>query len=155
MMASGEIRLSTTMSRRMPVLAQSQMPQGQTASDGLDEIVVTGTPPAPPFGTPTPPDNIPGGPWQWSPNPQNPRGGNFMGPKPPKGPRGTITYSPPTDDQVGYWKTNDPDGSVERYFEDGTPMVGDQKQWPSGPSVPPLAPWALFFWLLTHSDPAY
>jgi len=41
MMASGEIRLSGTMPRQMPVLAQSQMPQNQTASDGLQEIVVT------------------------------------------------------------------------------------------------------------------
>src|ERR1700743_550440 len=41
MMASGEIRLSSTMLRRMPVLAQSQTPQSQTSSDGLQEIVVT------------------------------------------------------------------------------------------------------------------
>jgi hypothetical protein len=41
MMTSGEIRLSGTMSRRMPVLAQSPTPQSQTAGDGLDEIVVT------------------------------------------------------------------------------------------------------------------
>jgi hypothetical protein len=38
MIASGENRLSSTMMRRMPVLAQSQAP-----ADGLDEITVTGT----------------------------------------------------------------------------------------------------------------
>jgi hypothetical protein len=40
-MASGEIRLSTTTMRQMPVLAQSQTPPSQTASDGLQEITVT------------------------------------------------------------------------------------------------------------------
>lgn len=52
MMASGEIRLSSTMSRQMPVLAQSQASPSQTSSDGLQEIVVTGTPSAPTSGTP-------------------------------------------------------------------------------------------------------
>lgn len=46
MMASGEIRLSTTTMRQMPVLAQSppaqsQAPQSQTSNDGLQEITVT------------------------------------------------------------------------------------------------------------------
>jgi hypothetical protein len=47
MMASGENRLFTTMSRQMPVLAQSQAPQSGQAidmspsSDGLDPVVVT------------------------------------------------------------------------------------------------------------------
>jgi hypothetical protein len=41
-MASGEIRLSTTTMRQMPVLAQSQTStQAQTSSDGLQEVVVT------------------------------------------------------------------------------------------------------------------
>jgi hypothetical protein len=41
MMAPGENRFSATMSRQMPVLAQSQTPQVQTGSDGLEEITVT------------------------------------------------------------------------------------------------------------------
>jgi hypothetical protein len=41
-MAPGEIRLSTTTMRRMPVLAQSQDPsQSQSSNDGLQEITVT------------------------------------------------------------------------------------------------------------------
>ena len=156
-MASGEIRLSTMTMRRMPVLAQSQAPQVQTGSDGLQEIIVTGAPSAPPPGTPTPPDNIPNGPWEWNPNSQNPRRGNWMGPKQPRGGRWTATYSPPTPDQRGYWKSNGPDGSKQWFDEDGNPMTPDQKQWqPPDDSLPALPfavpgtnPWWWFCLLYT------
>jgi RHS repeat-associated protein len=66
---------------------QSQAPQTQAASDGLQEITVVANAIGAPPGTPTPPDNIPGGPWQWSPNPQNPRGGvTSWAPSRPKDP---------------------------------------------------------------------
>lgn len=44
----------------------------------------TGFAATPPPGVPWPHPDIPGGPWEWSPNPQNPRGGQFMGPPPPE-----------------------------------------------------------------------
>jgi len=170
MMASGEIRLSAMTMRRMPVLAQSQTSQAGTPGfgsnpdfagssiDQVSEIIVTANAPPPP-GTPTPPDNIPNGPWEWNPNPQNPRGGNWMGPKQPRGGRWTATYSPPTPDQRGYWKSNGPDGSKQWFDEDGNPMTPDQKQWqppdnwlPALPfSVPSTNPW----WWFLFSAPAY
>ena len=184
MMASGEIRLSTMTMRQMPVLAQSQDPmqsgglgmsqsqlsQAETPGFGSDpgfagsspdqisEIIVTANG-APPAGTPTPPENIPGGPWQWTDDDTNPRGGQFYGPKQPRGPRGSLTWSPPTPNQRGYWKATPPNGPAQRYFPWGDPMSPDQKQWGTspfdGPSVPPFAPWAFFLWALGYSDPAY
>jgi hypothetical protein len=151
-------------------LSQSQWSQAGTPGLGSDpgfagspidqisEIQVTANG-APPPGTPTPPENIPGGPWQWTDNGTNPRGGQFYGPKQPRGPRGSLTWSPPTPNQRGYWKATPPSGPAQRYFPWGDPMSPDQKQWGTspfdGPSVPPFAPWAFFLWALGYSDPAY
>src|ERR1700722_1955261 len=180
MMASGEIRLSIMTMRQMPVLAQSQMsdpnvgasqgqasplgafPLGGVSIDEISEVIVTanvvgGVPP----GQIAPPDSVPNGPWEWNPNPQNPRGGNWMGPKQPRGGRWTITHSPATPDQRGYWKSNGPDGSNQWFDENGNPMTPDQKQWGPGeqppndwlPALPFTVPSTNPWWWLLFSAP--
>jgi RHS repeat-associated protein len=94
--------------------------------------------PVPPPGTPYPPANIPGGPWQWSPNPQNPRGGVWQGPKPPGGgQRNICTYAPPSPiNENPYWRTNAPDGTNQHYDNSGNPITADQAH-PGPNSVSP------------------
>jgi RHS repeat-associated protein len=80
-----------------------------------------------PEGIPTPPTKIPGGPWDWSPNPQNARGGDFIGPKQFSGPRARLTFSPPTRiNKDPYWKSTDPNGKQVRWNLDGEPISPDE-----------------------------
>ncbi len=103
---------------------------------------------SPPPGVPYPPDNIPGGPWEWSPNPQNSRGGDFIGPKQPSGPRARCTYAPPGPNNVDpYWKTTDPQGNQQRYNMQGQPITPEEAHprpgrpvLPGGLPVVPVVP---------------
>ena len=79
-------------------------------------------------GVPSPPPNIPGGPWTWSPNPQNGRQGDFIGPKQPSGPRERLTYAPPGPNNPDpYWKKTDTTGNQQRYDDpNGKPISPDE-----------------------------
>jgi RHS repeat-associated protein len=161
--SSGAAQSQGSVGLGMSAAQAGAFPLAGTSIDEISEIEVTANVVGGvPSGVVAPPDNVPNGPWQWNPNPQNPRGGNWMGPKQPKGGRWTITFSPATRDQRAYWKSNGPDGSVQRYDENGNPMSVDQKQWgpnevpddwlPTAPfSAPSLNPW----WWLFFSAPAH
>jgi RHS repeat-associated protein len=93
------------------------------------------------YVTPTPPPDIPGGPWTWSPDSQNPRGGNFIGPKPPKGGRNVCTYAPPgPNNKDPYWKVTDPNGNDQRYNANGAPITPEEAHPGSPPAKPTEAP---------------
>jgi hypothetical protein len=89
-----------------------------------------------------PPASIPGGPWQWRPNPQNPRGGLFMGPKGPNGRRAMCTHAPAgtvNNNKDPYWKQMDGDGNDQRYDENGNPITPDQAHPGSNPPQQPTS----------------
>jgi RHS repeat-associated protein len=116
---------------------------------------------------------VPGGPWEWSPNPQNPRGGRWQGPPPPGGgSRPSCTYadvSPINADP--YWKKDTPPskgsppgtkGTKEWYDTKGNPITPDQAH--PGPPLPanPIAPLirfgspiGVFFGVMLYSAPLY
>ena len=107
------------------------------------------SPNVPPPGQLPPPENVPGGPWNWFPDSTNPRGGDFQGPKQPKGPRARCTYAPPhtvNDNPEEYWKTTDPDtDEQQRWNRNGDPIPPETahpspQQKPNLPSVPPEIP---------------
>ncbi|MEM9412776.1 MAG: hypothetical protein AAGA30_16815 [Planctomycetota bacterium] len=85
-----------------------------------------------PEGWPTPPNSIPGGPWEWHPDPNNNRGGTLRPVNPPTGQSTpTLTWSPPTNDPRegnpnGYWKHNNGLGGTQRYSPSGQPITPAQ-----------------------------
>ena len=108
----------------------------------------TGTPET--IGSTTPPSNIPGGPWKWSPDPNNSRGGNWTGPKPPgaKSPP-SLTENKKVD---APWKKNPGDGGKPTYYDkNGNPAdwKDGHSNWkkpptppaPPAPPAPPTIPW--------------
>jgi RHS repeat-associated protein len=95
---------------------------------------------------PTPPDSIPGGPWEPAGPGQRP--GTFYGPRQPSGPRPQCNYVPP-ESQGGmpgakqpYYETFGPNGK-QRYSMAGDPITPKQahgqNQKPS--PLPPSRPW--------------
>jgi RHS repeat-associated protein len=95
---------------------------------------------------PTPPDSIPGGPWEPAGPGQRP--GTFYGPRQPSGPRPQCNYVPP-ESQGGmpgakqpYYETFGPNGK-QRYSMAGEPITPKQahgqNQRPS--PLPPSRPW--------------
>jgi RHS repeat-associated protein len=94
---------------------------------------------------------VPGGPWEWSPNPQNSRGGQWMGPRPPGGgPRATCTYAQPSPiNPDPYWKVYipPPPGSArgtkaitQRYDIRMNPITPNQSHPGQSPPSPPKPP---------------
>src|SRR5436190_1151069 len=65
--------------------------------------------------TPPPPSNIPGGPWNWRPNPGNSRGGTWVG---QGGHSGTW-------DPEGHWAGANGSGDRQRYNRFGAPISAD------------------------------
>ena len=64
-----------------------------------------------------PPPRIPGGPWEWSPDPNNSRGGTF---KDPSG------QSASWDRPGGHWDVDDGHGNRQRYNRHGAPLSADE-----------------------------
>ena len=90
---------------------------------------------------PTPPPNIPGGPWTENPG-QRP--GNFLGPKSPGGGgRGELQWVPSEKEggpggSKGYWKTKKPGGPWgQRYNRQGQPISPGEAH-PGNPSGPKI-----------------
>jgi len=117
-----------------------------------------------PPGVPDPNDVVPGGPWQWSPNPQNSRSGDFIGPKPAQGgPRMRCTYAPPKPgfNPDPYWKVTAPDGSKQHYDLGGNPITPDGAHPGPGPGNPfsPFFRFGLgtsaFLGTIFYTTPAY
>jgi hypothetical protein len=122
-----------------------------------ESITVVANPIGAPPGTPTPPDNIPGGPWGWSNDDQNPRGGAYKGPKPPKGPRPSLTYDPDDD----YWRLDDGYGNSQRYRGGSGDPISPEEAHPGNPQNPspnvgPTGPIAIILCALFFcANPAY
>ena len=89
-----------------------------------------------------PPENIPGGPYKWSPNPQNSREGTYVGPN-----NNTASWDP-----EGHWDCTNAQGQRQRYDWRGNPISVEQAHnppwfapklppWPRGPLIPiPIPP---------------
>ncbi len=85
-----------------------------------------------PFGLQpaSPPSNIPGGPWTWSPDDNNSRDGTF------KGPDGASASWDPVDD---HWDVDDGKGNRQRYNRWGAPIDKQEAHSPyKGPKRLPL-----------------
>jgi RHS repeat-associated protein len=123
---------------------------GYVGGNPVSYVDPTGMQSSPPPGVPYPHEDIPGGPWTWSPNPQNSRGGEFVGSKQPRGPRTTCTYAPPgPNNPEPYWKIVSPGGQKQRYNMEGEEITADEAhpgpgtgpQTPRIPKIGPLLPW--------------
>ena len=89
---------------------------------------------------PTPPPNLPGGPYTPKPNVDGNRPGSFQGPPQEKGPRSQSQWVPPESQggpkgSQGYWKTQQPGEKWQRFTRDGKPISPEQAH-PGGSSSP-------------------
>lgn len=134
--------------RRGSVLPQS--------GDGV-EIIVTAN-------IPSPPSNLPGGPYTAQPPTPGNRPGNFLGPRQPKGPRPAAQWVPPESQggppgSKGYWKVNLPGQPVQSYDQKGNPFSSCQAAHPNPPSSTRsfffLGPVGAFLCVLFCESPAY
>jgi RHS repeat-associated protein len=85
-----------------------------------------------PHGAPS--KHIPGGPWNWSPDPNNSRGGTFTDPK---------GQSASWDAKGNHWDVDDGKGGRQRYNRWGKPITPKQAHSYKGPRQFPLWPKAL------------
>ena len=76
-----------------------------------------------------PPPDIPGGPWNWSPNPNNSRGGSYTG---------QNNASASWDEPGNHWDVDDGRGNRQRYNRWGKPITPQQAHSYKGPKQRPL-----------------
>jgi RHS repeat-associated protein len=78
---------------------------------------------------PPPPPNVPGGPWEWNPNPQNGRGGTYNDPS---------GRSASWDEPGNHWDVDQGDKTRVRYDNRGNPLTKEQAHGYKGPKQKPI-----------------